>query len=166
MDGDGLGRDANRALPRRLFARPSKRSGAWMSAFRRQQKLDGVVLPIVVNVLNLAKGAEGQAPLLSFDEARTLFHEFGHALHGMLSDVTYPLLSGTKVSTDFVEFPSQLYEHWLEQPEILRRFAVHRETGEPLPEAMLEKLVSAQRFNQGFATVEYRRLRAGRPRPA
>ena len=136
-------------------ARPSKRSGAWMSAFRRQQKLDGVVLPIVVNVLNLAKGAEGQAPLLSFDEARTLFHEFGHALHGMLSDVTYPLLSGTKVATDFVEFPSQLYEHWLEQPEILRRFAVHRETGEPLPEAMLEKLVSAQRFNQGFATVEY-----------
>ncbi len=137
------------------FARPSKRSGAWMSAFRRQERLDGVVLPIVVNVLNLAKGGDGGPPLLGFDEARTLFHEFGHALHGMLSDVTYPLLSGTRVATDFVEFPSQLYEHWLEQPEILRRFAVHRDTGEPLPEAMLERLMAAQRFNQGFATVEY-----------
>ena len=137
------------------FARPSKRSGAWMSAFRKQEKLDGVVLPIVVNVLNLAKPADGEAPLLGFDEARTLFHEFGHALHGMLSNVAYPLISGTSVATDFVEFPSQMYEHWLEQPEILRRFAVHRETGEPMSEAMLEKLVSAQEFNQGFATVEY-----------
>jgi peptidyl-dipeptidase Dcp len=137
------------------FARPSKRSGAWMSAFRRQEKLDGAVLPIVVNVLNLAKGADGAPPLLSFDEARTLFHEFGHALHGMLSDATYPLISGTKVATDFVEFPSQLYEHWFEQPEILRRFAVHHRTGEPMPEAMVEKLILAQRFNQGFATVEY-----------
>ena len=137
------------------FARPSKRSGAWMSAFRRQEKLDGAVLPIVVNVLNLAKGADGAPPLLGFDEARTLFHEFGHALHGMLSDVTYPMISGTKVATDFVEFPSQLYEHWFEQPEILRRFAVHHRTGEPMPEAMIEKLISAQTFNQGFATVEY-----------
>jgi peptidyl-dipeptidase Dcp len=137
------------------FARPSKRSGAWMSAFRRQEKLDGAVLPIIVNVLNLAKPMEGEAPLLSFDEARTLFHEFGHALHGMLSNLTYPLISGTSVTTDFVEFPSQMYEHWLDQSEILRRFAVHYQTGEPMPEAMLEKLISAQRFNQGFATVEY-----------
>jgi peptidyl-dipeptidase Dcp len=137
------------------FARPAKRSGAWMSAFRKQEKLDGAALPIVVNVLNLARPRDGEAPLLSFDEAKTLFHEFGHALHGMLSDVTYPLISGTNVATDFVEFPSQMYEHWLEQPEILRRFAVHRETGEPMPEAMLDKLISAQTFNQGFATVEY-----------
>ena len=137
------------------FARPSKRSGAWMSAFRKQEKLDGVVLPIIVNVLNLAKAPDGEAPLLSFDEARTLFHEFGHALHGMLSNLTYPLISGTSVATDFVEFPSQMYEHWLQQPEILRRFAVHRDTGEPMPEAMLGKLISAQKFNQGFATVEY-----------
>ncbi len=137
------------------FARPSKRSGAWMSAFRKQEKLDGVVLPIIVNVLNFARPAAGETPLLSFDEARTLFHEFGHALHGMLSDVVYPLISGTNVATDFVEFPSQIYEHWLEQPEILRRFAVHADIGEPMPDAMLGKLVSAQRFNQGFAMVEY-----------
>ncbi len=137
------------------FARPSKRSGAWSSGFRKQEKLDGAVLPIVVNVLNLAKGADGEAPLLGFDEARTLFHEFGHALHAMLSDVTYPLISGTNVATDFVEFPSQMYEHWLEQPEILRRFAVHRDTGAPMLEAMLGKLIAAQKFNQGFATVEY-----------
>ena len=137
------------------FARPSKRSGAWMSGFRKQEKLDGVVLPIIINVLNFAKTADGEAPLLSFDDAKTLFHEFGHALHGMLSDVTYPMLSGTNVATDFVEFPSQLYEHWLEQPEILRRFALHHQTSEPMPEALLGKLISARRFNQGFATVEY-----------
>ncbi|HUB64258.1 MAG TPA: M3 family metallopeptidase [Methylocella sp.] len=137
------------------FARPSKRSGAWMSSFRTQRKLDGDVRAIVVNVLNFAKAAEGEVCLLSFDDARTLFHEFGHALHGMLSDVTYPLLSGTNVARDFVEFPSQLYEHWLEQPEVLRRFALHHETGEPMPEALLQRLLSASRFNQGFATVEY-----------
>ena len=137
------------------FARPSKRSGAWMSAFRGQQKLDGPQLPIVVNVMNFAKGGEGEPSLLSFDDARTLFHEFGHALHGMLSDVTYPLISGTHVAGDFVEFPSQLYEHWLEQPEMLRRFALHYKTGEPMPEALLKKLLSARRFNQGLATVEY-----------
>ena len=137
------------------FARPSKRSGAWMSSFREQQKLDGEVRPIVVNVMNFAKAGEGQACLLSFDDARTLFHEFGHALHGMLSDVTYPLISGTNVARDFVEFPSQLYEHWLEQPEVLRRFALHHETGEPMPETLLQKLLSARQFNQGFATVEY-----------
>ncbi|MGH6836393.1 MAG: M3 family metallopeptidase [Methylocella sp.] len=137
------------------FARPSKRSGAWMSSFREQQKLDGMVRPIVVNVLNFAKASEGQACLLSFDDAHTLFHEFGHALHGMLSDVTYPLISGTNVARDFVEFPSQLYEHWLEQPEVLRRFALHHATGEPIPEALLQSLLAARQFNQGFATVEY-----------
>ncbi|MGH6864489.1 MAG: M3 family metallopeptidase, partial [Methylocella sp.] len=137
------------------FARPSKHSGAWMSSFREQQKLDGDVRPIVVNVLNFAKAGEGQACLLSFDDARTLFHEFGHALHGMLSDVTYPLISGTNVARDFVEFPSQLYEHWLEQPEVLRRFALHHATGEPMPEALLQSLLAARQFNQGFATVEY-----------
>ena len=137
------------------YARASKRSGAWMSNFRGQEKLDGPQLPIVVNVMNFVKGGDGEPSLMSFDDARTLFHEFGHALHGMLSDVTYPVLSGTRVAGDFVEFPSQLYEHWLEQPEILRRFAVHSKTGEPIPEALLDKLIRARRFNQGFATVEY-----------
>jgi peptidyl-dipeptidase Dcp len=137
------------------FARPSKRSGAWMSSFREQQKLDGEVRPIVVNVLNFAKASGGQACLLSFDDARTLFHEFGHALHGMLSDVIYPFISGTNVARDFAEFPSQLYEHWLEQPEVLRRFALHHETNEPMPEALLQSLLAARQFNQGFATVEY-----------
>ena len=137
------------------FARPSKRSGAWMSGFRDQKKLDGIVLPIIVNVMNFAKAPAGQASLLSFDDARTLFHEFGHGLHGMLSDVTYPMLSGTNVARDFVEFPSQLYEHWLEEPELLRCFAIHAATGEPMPEALLGRLLSARGFNQGFATVEY-----------
>jgi len=137
------------------FARPSKRSGAWMSNFRAQQKLDGLQLPIVVNVMNFAKGAEGEASLLSLADARTLFHEFGHALHGMLSDVTYPLISGTRVAGDFVEFPSQLYEHWIKEPEMLRRFALHYKTGEPMPEALLGKVLNARRFNQGWATVEY-----------
>jgi len=137
------------------FARPSKRGGAWMSAFRTQQKLDGNIRPIIVNVLNIAKPARGDDPLLSLDEARTLFHEFGHALHGMLSDVTYPSLAGTAVSTDFVELPSQLYEHWLLQPEILSRFARHYETYEAIPQALIEKLKAARGFNQGFATVEY-----------
>ena len=137
------------------FARPSKRGGAWMSAFRTQQKLEGNIRPIIVNVLNIAKPARGDDPLLSLDEARTLFHEFGHALHGMLSDVTYPSLAGTSVSTDFVELPSQLYEHWLLQPEVLSRFARHHETNEAIPQALIEKLKAARGFNQGFATVEY-----------
>ncbi len=137
------------------FARPSKRSGAWMSSFRGQQKLDRAQLPIVVNVMNFAKGAEGEPSLLSVDEARTLFHEFGHALHGLLSDVTYPRISGTHVAGDFVEFPSQLFEHWIQQPEMLRRFALHYKTGEPMPEALVDKLMTARRFNQGWATVEY-----------
>ena len=137
------------------FARASKRSGAWMSGLRDQQKLTGDVRPIVVNVMNFAKAPKGQPTLLSFDDARTLFHEFGHALHGLLSDVTYPLLAGTNVARDFVELPSQLYEHWLEEPEVLRAFAVHAETGEPIPEALLAKVMAARKFNQGFATVEY-----------
>ena len=137
------------------FARSSKRSGAWMSGFRDQKKLDGIVRPIVINVMNFAKAPKGEASLLSFDDARTLFHEFGHGLHGMLSDVTYPTLSGTSVSRDFVEFPSQLYEHWLEQPELLRRFAVHKDTGAAIPEALLQRLLSARNYNQGFASVEY-----------
>jgi peptidyl-dipeptidase Dcp len=137
------------------FARSSKRSGAWMSSFRDQQKLIGNVRPIVVNVMNFSKPPEGGRALLSFDDAHTLFHEFGHALHGLLSDVTYPLISGTSVARDFVELPSQLYEHWLEQPEVLSRFAVHAETGAPMPEALLKKVLSSRTFNQGFATVEY-----------
>lgn len=137
------------------FARASKRSGAWMSAFRSQERLNGPITPIIVNVMNFAKAPDGEATLLSFDDARTLFHEFGHALHGLLSDVTYPLLSGTAVSRDFVELPSQLYEHWLEQPEVLRAHARHHRTGEPMPDALLRKLLAARTFNQGFATVEY-----------
>ena len=137
------------------FARPSKRSGAWMLGLRQQQKLTGDVRPIVVNVSNFSKAPKGQPTLLSFDDARTLFHEFGHALHGLLSDVTYPLIAGTSVARDFVELPSQLYEHWLEQPEVLREFAVHAETGEAMPEALLDKVLKARTFNQGFATVEY-----------
>ena len=137
------------------FARPSKRSGAWMSAFRSQERLNGDVKPVIVNVMNFAAAPDGEAALLSFDDARTLFHEFGHALHGLLSDVTYPLLAGTAVSGDFVELPSQLYEHWFEQPDVLRRHARHHRTGEPMPEALLGKLLAARTFNQGFATVEY-----------
>lgn len=137
------------------FARSSKRSGAWMSAFRSQEKLTGDIRPIIVNVMNFAKGGAGEPSLLSFDDARTLFHEFGHGLHGLLSNVTYPLLAGTAVSTDFVELPSQLYEHWLSQPDILRRYATHYRTGEPIPEELLERLMAARNFNQGFATIEY-----------
>lgn len=137
------------------FARPTKRSGAWMSAFRSQEKLSGNIRPIIVNVMNFAKPAEGQPALLSFEDARTLFHEFGHALHGLLSDVTYPLVAGTSVPRDFVEFPSQLYEHWLERPEVLQRFAVHAETGEPMPRELIDRVLAARTFNQGFATVEY-----------
>jgi peptidyl-dipeptidase Dcp len=137
------------------FTRPSKRSGAWMTSLRDQQKLDGEVTPLIINVCNFAKGAEGQPSLLSPDDARTLFHEFGHGLHGMLSDVTYPSLSGTNVFTDFVELPSQLYEHWQEQPQVLRQFARHYQNGEPLPDDLLERFIAARKFNQGFATVEF-----------
>lgn len=137
------------------FARPSKRSGAWMSDFRSQHKLDGEVRPIIVNVMNFTKGAEGEPTLLSLDDARTLFHEFGHGLHGMLSDVTYPLVSGTSVARDFVELPSQLYEHWLLEPAVLRQFALHAETGAPMPDDLLDRIVASRCFNQGFGTVEF-----------
>jgi peptidyl-dipeptidase Dcp len=137
------------------FARPSKRSGAWMTSLRDQQKLDGAIAPLVINVCNFSKGAEGQPSLLSPDDARTLFHEFGHGLHGMLSDVTYPSLAGTSVFTDFVELPSQLYEHWQEQPQVLQQFARHYQTGEPLPADLLQRFIAARKFNQGFATVEF-----------
>jgi peptidyl-dipeptidase Dcp len=137
------------------FARPSKRSGAWMTSLREQEKLAGDIRPLIVNVCNFAKAAPGEPTLLSFDDARTLFHEFGHALHGLLSSVTYPTVAGTNVATDFVELPSQLYEHWLEQPDVLRRFARHYQTGEPMAEALLQRLVAARNFDQGFGTVEY-----------
>jgi peptidyl-dipeptidase Dcp len=137
------------------FARPSKRSGAWMTSLRDQQKLDGAIAPLVINVCNFSKGADGEPSLLSPDDARTLFHEFGHGLHGMLSDVTYPSLAGTSVFTDFVELPSQLYEHWQEQPQVLQQFARHYQTGEPLPDDLLKRFIAARKFNQGFATVEF-----------
>ncbi|WP_075997573.1 M3 family metallopeptidase [Salaquimonas pukyongi] len=139
------------------FARPSKRSGAWMSSFQQQHKLkreDGKKgqKPVIYNVMNFAKG---DPALLSLDDARTLFHEFGHALHGMLSDVTYPSVSGTAVSRDFVELPSQLFEHWLMVPELLAKYAVHAETGDPIPEALIAKVKAAETFNAGFETVEF-----------
>jgi peptidyl-dipeptidase Dcp len=137
------------------FARSSKHSGAWMTSLRDQEKLMGDVRPIILNVCNFSKPAAGKPALLSFDDARTLFHEFGHALHGMLSNVTYPLLAGTAVPSDFVELPSQLYEHWLEVPEILRQYARHATTSEPMPPALLERLLATRTFNQGFATIEY-----------
>jgi peptidyl-dipeptidase Dcp len=134
------------------FARGSKRSGAWCSAMRSQAKFPEVQAPVVINVCNFAKG---DPALLSYDDARTLFHEFGHALHQMLSDVTYESISGTAVARDFVELPSQLYEHWLEVPEVLREFATHVETGEPMPQEMLDKVLKAANFDMGFQTVEY-----------
>ena len=137
------------------FARASKHSGAWMTSLRDQEKLIGDVRPVILNVCNFSKPTEGEPALLSFDDARTLFHEFGHGLHGLLSNVTYPLLAGTGVSSDFVELPSQLYEHWLEVPEILKKYAHHDRTGEPMPKAMLDRLLATRTFNQGFATVEY-----------
>ena len=134
------------------FGRASKRSGAWCSAIRSQKMLGGEVRPIVVNVCNFAKG---EPALLSYDDARTLFHEFGHALHQMLSDVTYSYISGTSVARDFVELPSQLYEHWLEVPQVLQTHARHSVTGAPMPQAMLDRLLAAQTYDMGFSTVEY-----------
>jgi len=136
------------------FARPSKRSGAWMSALQSQSKLLGET-PIILNTMNFAKPSKGKPAFLSFDDARTLFHEFGHALHGMLSEVTYPSVAGTAVSRDFVELPSQLYEHWLTVPEVLNTYALHAETGEAMPKELLDKVLAAQTFNIGFQTVEY-----------
>ncbi|HCL65952.1 MAG TPA: peptidase M3 [Rhizobium sp.] len=142
------------------FARASKRSGAWMSSFQRQHRLplkNGSVgeIPIIYNVCNFARPDGDKPALLSLDDARTLFHEFGHALHGMLSNVTYPSVSGTGVSRDFVELPSQLYEHWLTVPDVLRTYAVHFESGEPIPQALLEKVLASRTFNAGFAAVEF-----------
>jgi len=137
------------------FARGSKRSGAWCSAMRQQKKLGRDTRPIVVNVCNFAKPSAGTPALLAYDDARTLFHEFGHALHQMLSDVTYEAISGTSVARDFVELPSQLYEHWLEVPEVLEKYATHADTGEPMPKALLDRLLAAQTYDMGYQTVEY-----------
>ncbi len=138
------------------FARGSKRSGAWMNAVRTQHKLEKTEQrPIIHNTCNFARGADGEPILLSFDDARTLFHEFGHALHGLLSNVTYPSIACTSVSRDFVELPSQLYEHWLSQPAVLKKFARHHKTGKAMPESLLKRLQAARNFNMGFATVEY-----------
>jgi peptidyl-dipeptidase Dcp len=137
------------------FARPSKRSGAWMSLYRQQTRNGGAVTPIVVNNNNFAKAAKGQPTLLSFDDVRTLFHEFGHGLHGLLSDVGYERLSGTNVLRDFVELPSQLFEHWMSEPEVLRRHARHVATGEPIPDDLIARLKRARRFGQGYETVRY-----------
>ncbi len=137
------------------FARAGKRSGAWMSQYRQQQRLTGDITTIVSNNSNFVKPGPGKPVLISWDDATTLFHEFGHALHGLNSDVTYPSQSGTNVARDYVEFPSQLLEHWLPTPEVLERFARHHETGEPIPQELRDKLEAAATFGQGFATVEY-----------
>ena len=135
------------------FARPGKQGGAWMSSFRDQERLTAPdVLPIIINNCNFPKA---DPCLLSFDDGVTLFHEFGHALHGLLSQVRFPRLSGTNVARDFVELPSQLYEHWLEQPQVLTRFARHHQTGEPMPAALMDKLLNARNYGQGFATAEF-----------
>ena len=126
-----------------------------MNAYRSQEKINGVVTTIVSNNANFAKGKPGEPLLISWDDATTMFHEFGHALHGLNSNVTYPSLSGTAVARDYVEFPSQLLEHWLSTPQVLQRFAVHYQTGKPIPEALVERLKKASTFNQGFATTEY-----------
>ncbi len=137
------------------FARPSKRSGAWCSRFRPQSNLDGEVRPIVINVCNFAKPSDGEPCVLTVDDARTLFHEFGHALHSMLSDVTHAFISGTNVALDFVELPSQLFEHWFLVPEVLERFARHAETGAAIPAELVKRLIAAENFDQGFRSVEF-----------
>ncbi len=137
------------------YARRGKRSGAWMNAYRSQKNIDTPISPIVSNNSNFVKGKPGEPVLISWDDAITLFHEFGHAIHGLCSQCRYPSQSGTSVARDYVEFPSQLNEHWLSTPEILEKFAVHYETGEPMPEELLEKIEKAATFNQGFSTVEY-----------
>ncbi|MER9940658.1 M3 family metallopeptidase [Mesorhizobium sp. M0092] len=137
------------------FARPSKRSGAWMSALKSGYKLGPGSKPVIYNIMNFAKPPAGEAALLSVDEAKTLFHEFGHALHGMLTDVTWPSVAGTSVSRDFVELPSQLYEHWLTVPAVLEKHALHVKTGKPMPKALVDKMLAARTFGAGFATVEF-----------
>jgi peptidyl-dipeptidase Dcp len=157
-----------------FYARPSKRGGAWMSSFVRQSHLLGTRSVVTVN-LNVPKPPEGQPALLTMEEVNTLFHEFGHALHGLFSDVRYPLFSGTAVPRDFVEFPSQVHEMWALEPEVLSNYARHYQTGEPMPQALVDKVKAAERFNQGFATTEYlaatvldqawHQLSAGQPQP-
>ncbi|MFC7668067.1 M3 family metallopeptidase [Hymenobacter humi] len=138
------------------YARQGKRSGAWMNAYRNQQRMDGKpVTTIVSNNSNFVKGKEGQPVLISWTDATTLFHEFGHALHGLSSNVTYPSLSGTSVVRDYVEFPSQLLENWLPTPQVLQRFALHYETGKPIPQALVDRIENASTFNQGFETTEF-----------
>ena len=137
------------------YARQGKTSGAWMNEYRAQERVNGVIAPIVSNNTNFVRNKPGEPILVSWDDAVTLFHEFGHALHGLNSNVTYPTLAGTNVARDFVEFPSQLNEHWLLTPEILSRFAVHYQTGKPMPQDLLDKIERAKTFNQGFMTVEY-----------
>jgi len=137
------------------FARSSKRSGAWCSSFRSQRRLDGAVRPIAVNACNFAKAPDGEPCLLSFDDARTLFHEFGHALHVLMSDVTYEFVAGTRVARDFVELPSQLFEHWLERREVLHAHARHARTGAAMPGELIDRVLAARNFDQGFATVEF-----------
>ncbi len=138
-----------------FFARESKRGGAWMNSLRSQSKLDGEVTPIVTNNFNFPPPTDNSPSLLSFTEAQTLFHEFGHALHGLLSNVTYTSLSGTNVPRDFVEFPSQVMENWMSEPEVLKLYAKHYQTGEVIPDELIEKITASGKFNQGFATVEY-----------
>ncbi len=137
------------------YARDGKRSGAWMNAYRNQQRMAGEVTTIVSNNSNFIKGNPGEPVLISWDDATTMFHEFGHALHGLSSNVTYPTLSGTNVARDYVEFPSQLLEHWLSTPEVLQKYALHYQTGKPIPQALVDKIKKAATFNQGFATTEY-----------
>jgi peptidyl-dipeptidase Dcp len=137
------------------YARAGKRSGAWMNAYRTQERVDGEITTIVSNNANFVKGKPGEPVLISWDDATTMFHEFGHALHGLNSNVKYPSLSGTAVARDYVEFPSQLMEHWLSTPEVLNRFAVHYQTGKPIPQDLVDRIKKSATFNQGFATVEY-----------
>ncbi|HYR77667.1 MAG TPA: M3 family metallopeptidase [Pyrinomonadaceae bacterium] len=137
------------------YARAGKRSGAWMNAYRSQERVNGEVTTIVSNNANFVKGKPGEPLLISWDDATTMFHEFGHALHGLNSNVKYPSLSGTAVARDYVEFPSQLMEHWLSTPEVLNRFAVHYQTGKPIPQTLVDRIKKSSTFNQGFATVEY-----------
>ncbi len=137
------------------YARAGKRSGAWMSAYRTQERVNGQITAIVSNNSNFVKGKPGEPLLISWDDAVTMFHEFGHALHGLNSNVNYPSVAGTAVPRDYVEFPSQLLEHWLSTPEVLQRFALHYQTGKPIPQALVDKINRSATFNQGFATVEY-----------
>jgi peptidyl-dipeptidase Dcp len=136
------------------YARKGKRSGAWMTAYREQSRVDGDVISIVSNNCNFIKGNDNEPILISWDDASTLFHEFGHALHGLCSNVTYPSLSGTNTPRDYVEFPSQILERWLATPEVLNKFALHYKTGEPMPMALVERIEKAATFNEGFSTVE------------